>query len=883
MTEPGVDVLDTGGQVVRLRQCRPGDADQIRTLLTGLSAQSRYLRFFSSGTDVVEPELARLTRPAGPDHAAVLAQFGADLVGLGSYERLDGDTAELAVLVADGWHGRGIGTLLVEELAAIGRRNGIRTLTGEVLAVNTAMLAVSHGLAAGYDPAASGVVGIRIATLPGEAALAGLDARARNAERHSLLPALAPRSVAVVGAGRSAGGVGHEVLASILEGGFAGPVYAVNPHAEKVCGVVCYPSVDQLPEPPDLAVIAVPVPACAAVLRDAAHRGVRAAVVLAEDLGDAGRLDRQRELIRIARGASMRVIGPNCLGVLNTAPAVRLDATFAPHRPLPGGLAVASQSGAVGVALLDGASRAAVGISTFVSLGNKADVSGNDLLAYWYDDESTRAVALYLESFGNPGRFARLARALGRRKPVLAVKSGRSRSGQRAGASHSAAVATPDAIVDALFAQAGVVRTADPDELLDAARMLVDQPLPAGDRVGVVGNAGGLNILAADAAESAGLAVPALPDSLVATLPATGQRNPVDLGAGCTPAVLADAVGRLATSAAVDSVLVTLIAIRTVDPTEMLHAVVRGLDTAPTVPAAVVLVGVADPPSRLGARGVPVYPSVERAVRAVGHAARYARWRHTPPGVQVTPPGLRPDPARSRVRHQLDTAGAGWVPAGTAIAVLADYGIPFPGRVVAAADAVRTGRDLGYPVAVKPATGGLVHKAEAGAVRLGLSGDGAVRAAVAEIVAVTGQPAGDLLVQPMIRPGVELLAGIRHDPLFGPVVLLGAGGTLTELIDDRTVHLLPLTDRDAAGMWRGLRIAPALRGERGHPPVDTSAVEQLLLRLGRLAVDLPEIAELDLNPVIAGPGGVTPVDVRMRLAAPEEAPDPYSRTLRPAR
>lgn len=882
MSETGVDVLDTDGQVVRLRRCRIEDTDQIRALLTGLSPRSRYLRFFSAGTSVVEPELARLTRAPGPDHAAVAAQLGDELVGVGSYERLDSDTAELAVLVAEHWQGRGIGTLLVEDLAAIGRRHGIRTLTGDVLAINTSMLAVSRGLAAGQDPAVSGVVGIRIATLPGEAALADLDARARNAERRSLLPALAPRSVAVVGAGRAVGGVGHEVLTSILEGDFTGRVYPVNPHAETVCGLTCYPTVDQLPEPPDLAVIAVPVPACAAVLRDAARCGVRAAVVLAEDL-DAGRLDRQRELIGIARAASMRVIGPNCLGVLNTDPAIRLDATFAPHRPTPGGLAVASQSGAVGVALLDGASRAGVGISTFVSLGNKADVSGNDLLAYWYDDEATHAVALYLESFGNPGRFARLARALGRRKPVLALKSGRSRSGQRAGASHSAAAASPDAIVDALFTQAGVVRTADPDELLDAARMLVDQPLPAGNRVGVIGNAGGLNILAADAAEATGLAVPRLPDPLAAALPGGRQRNPVDLGAGCTPATLADAVARLAASGAVDSIVVTLIAIRTVDGEAMLHAIGRALDAAPRVPAAVVLVGVSDPPPHVGTRARPVYSSVEQAVRALGHATRYARWRRTPPGTQVTPPGLRPDAARARVRAHLDTAGSGWAPADTAIAVLADYGITVPGQVVAACDAARAAGEIGYPVAVKPATGELLHKAASRAVRLGLSTDAAVRAAVAEIVATTGHPADPLLVQPMIAPGVELLAGIRHDPLFGPVVLLGAGGSMTELINDRAVHLLPLTDTDAAAMWRTLRIAPTLYGQCGLSAPDTAAVENLLLRLGRLAIDVPEIAELDLNPVIAGPGGLTAVDARLRLARPKGDPDPYSRTLRQAR
>jgi len=859
-----VDVLDAEGQVVRLRACRPADLDALRGLLRGLSARSRYLRFFSAGTAVVEPEAARLTRPPDDQHAALLAETADRIVGVASYERIAARRAEFAVLVAESWQGRGVGTALVEELATIARENGIDTLVGDVLADNTSMLAVSRGLDARSRSEPVGVVGVEIATLPGEAALAAMDARDRTAEHRSLAPALAPRSVAVVGAGRRPGGVGHEVLASIVDGGFTGPVFAVNRNASRVCGVRSVPSMADLPEPVDLMVVAVPAAAVPDVLTQAADRDVRAAVVLADEAPGPGW---QAEIRRIARAASIRLIGPNCLGVINTDPAVLLSASFAPRRPKAGGLAVASQSGAVGIAILDGASRSSVGVSTFVSLGNKADVSGNDLLAYWYDEPRTRAVALYLESFGNPGRFARLARQLGRRKPVLAVKSGRSASGRRAGAAHSAAAGTPDDLVENLFAQAGVIRTADPDELLDAARMLVDQPLLAGERIGIVGNAGGLNVLAADAAEAAGLTVPELPAPLTHVL-GTRQANPVDLGAACTPTDLADAARRLGGSGAVDCLVVTVIALRTLELDELLRRIGAVLDHVPDLPAAVVLVGASDAPPQVGARGVPVYASGERALRAVGHAARYARWRREPVGTPITPPGIDTEAARTRLRG----VDAGWLPAADTIGLLADYGIPVTGQVAAPGDAGWTADRSGYPVAGRAAT----PDTDADDGHRRLRDEAAMRTAAAAI----GRPEEPALVEPTAGASVELMAGVRHDRLFGPLVVLAAGGDLGELIDDRVVHLLPLTDRDATAMWRRLRIAPLLTGHQGMPAADTGAVEQLLARLARLAADLPQIAELDLTPVVAGPTGLTVLDARVRVRVPSVEQDPYQHRLR---
>ncbi|GAA3515128.1 bifunctional acetate--CoA ligase family protein/GNAT family N-acetyltransferase [Actinocatenispora rupis] len=880
----GVDALSADGHIVRIRPGRPHDAPDIGALLRGTSSYNRYLRFFSNAPGAVDAEIARLSRPPDGDHAVLVAEQCGDLLGVASYERLAPDRAELAVLVADDWHGRGVGTLLLEELSAEARRHGIDTLDGDVLAANTGMLKVSQGLTAGLDHEPAGVVHIQIATLPGDAALAAMDARDRAAQRSSLRPLFAPAAVAVIGAGRT-DGVGHDVLRSLLDAGFTGRVYAVNPHARHdVAGVPAYRSALDLPEPVDLAVLAVPARAAARALAEAAQRGAGAAVVLGSGFGESGDGGRQSDLLRAARRAGVRIVGPNCLGVINTDPAVRLDASFGPHRPDTGGLAVASQSGAVGVALLDGASRAGIGVSAFVSLGNKIDVSSNDLLSFWYDDARTQAVALYLESFGNPARFARLARQTGRRKPVLVVKSGRSVGGRRAGAAHTAAAATPDAIVDSLFAQAGVIRTDDPDELLDAARLLVDQPAPTGDRLGVIGNAGGLNILAADAAEAAGLSVPELSGTLVDTLDGPthpgGLTNPVDLGADIPADTLSDAVRTLARSGEVDCLVVGLIALRGNHPCTLLAAVAAALDTAPDLPAAVVLVGADDAPACVGNRRVPVYVSPERAVRALGRACRYARWRRTPVGRAVTPPGIDAAAVRAAVERAHDGGAADWFDQDTATRLLTALGVPLAtGQVVPADRAVRAAESIGYPVAVKSADPHLLHKSDVGAVRLGIVDAGGVRAAASAVRAADGDADGRVLVQAMAAPGMELIAGLRHDPLFGPVVLLGAGGTVTELLGDRVLHLLPLTDRDAAGMWRALRTAPLLTGYRGSPRVDTAAVEDLLLRLSWLATHASEATEIDLNPVVVTPTGLTVVDAKVRLGPPTYDPDPYRRVL----
>ncbi|MEU8003633.1 GNAT family N-acetyltransferase [Catellatospora sp. NPDC049111] len=890
-TVAAADALTAEGQIVRIRPVTAADAAGLEALYHGGSVDSLRMRFFVvPGDATLKAEIDRLCRPPSGTHGSLVALSDGAIVGVASWERgdPDTDTADFAVFVGERSQGEGIGTLLLEHLCAWARTCGVTRLVGQTLAGNVAMRRVTRGLDSDAEiGTVDEVVELSVPTTPGEASLLAMDVRDRSTQRASLGPLLAPRAVAVVGAGRRPGGVGHETLAALRDGGYTGDLYAVNPHAAKVAGVEAYRCLSDLPGPVDLVVVAVPADAVAAVVEQAADAGAGAVVVLSSGFGETGPAGQamQSDLVRVARKHGIRLVGPNCLGVVNTDPEVALNASFAAVTPARGGLAVASQSGAVGIALLEHAARNGCGVSTFVSLGNKADVSGNDLIAYWYDDPATTAVALYLESFGNPRRFARTVRALARRKPVLAVKSGRSQSGRRAGASHTAAAASPDVSVDALFAQAGVIRVDHLGELIDAARMLTDQPLPGGDRLAIIGNAGGINVLAADAAESGQLTVPTLTPHVTAQLAAcspgaTGHDNPLDLGAAADTATFAAAVEAVAGSGEVDALLLVVAATRANDVPGTLAALAAVLDRHHGLPAAVVVLGMSAPPTTLGARHAPVFDLPEQAVTALGHAARYAAWRREPLGHQPALAGVDPRAARKLVESALHT-GDGWQAYDVIAAVLACYGIGLLTTAVAldADAAVSAARAAGYPVALKSADPRLVHKSDVGGVRLHLRDDAQVRKAFAP-VASAGDPSCGVLVQPMAPGDVELTAGIVHDPLFGSLVMFGHGGVHTDVLADRSFRLVPLTDRDTARMWQGLRSAPLLTGYRGAPPVDTGSVEDLIARIGRLAQDLPEIAELDLNPVLAGPDGVLAVDAKMRLATVGAEPDPSLRQLR---
>lgn len=820
------EALTSDGGVVRIRTTGPQDASSLQELHERISDDNLYLRFFSTNRAVAAEYVERLVaRHQSDDHVALVAEDDGEIVAVASYERTAADEAEVAFLVDDSQHGRGIGTLLLEQLVVLARERGIRRLVADTLSRNADMLRVfaDSGLVEERH-ISGGVVDLALGTAPAPGAIAGLDDRERVAEQHSLTPVLAPHTVAVIGAGRRPGGAGHEILRSIVEGGFTGQLFAVHPNASIVGGVPAYPTIADVPEHVDLAVIALPAAQVPGVVAECAAAGVHGAVVVTSGLGEiAGEgVERQRRMVHEARRHGMRIIGPNALGLVNTDPEVRLNATFADAQSHPGALALASQSGAVGIAVLAHIERRGIGLSDFVSLGNKADVSGNDLLLYWWQHPATRVIALYLESFGNPRKFGRLARRVGRHKPVLVVKASRSAGGPR-GPSRTAAAASSETAVRALFAQAGVLRMETLPELLDVSHVLVDQPLPGGNRLGIVGNTGGAGVLAADAAAAVGLDVPTLSEQTRTLLRAaapecTGDGNPVDLGAVASPAVLARAIEVLADSGELDSLVVVLADTRV----QAVEAVVRAAHealAAHVLPAALVVLGLPEAPAA-GSPGLPVFPFPEPAVRALGRATEYAHWRRQPEG---TVPRL----------SDVDLAAA----------------------QTAAAEFIREHPDGGWL--------GPKHAAR-------LLGHVGVPLAPGGVANLEGAP----------EAGVEVVVGVTHEPLFGPVLMLAAGGALADLLDDRAWGILPLTDVDAERMLRQLKWSPLLDGFRGGPVTDRAALLDLLHRVAQLADAVPELAEMDLNPVIVTSAGVVAVEAKVRLDPRPADPDPYVRRLR---
>jgi acetyl coenzyme A synthetase (ADP forming)-like protein len=708
---------------------------------------------------------------------------------------------------------------------------------------------------------------------------------------------LRPRSVAVIGASRQAGSIGGVIFRNLLAKGFAGPVYPVNPSAEFVHSVRASPSVEALPEAPDLAIVVVPAARVIATVEACGARGVRAVVVISagfKEVGGEGAL-REQELVRTVRRHGMRMIGPNCLGVLNREEAVRLDATFAPAWPPSGNVAFSSQSGALGLAILEYASEIGIGISHFVSVGNKADVSGNDLLEYWGRDPGTRVILLYLESFGNPRRFLEIARRVGREKPIVAVKSGRTRAGRRAASSHTGALAGVDTAVDALCAQAGVTRTDTIEELFDVAMVLAHQPPPRGARVGIVTNAGGPGIMASDACESHGLEVPGLDDATVRELraflpPEASTKNPVDMIASADGASFERAVRLVANDPNVDSVLVIFVPPMITAPEAVAEAIVRGVSAsaadlaregggAKTVLSC--FMGARGVPASLREGNIPSFAFPESAAIALAQAVRWSRWRSEPEGVEPALSGFDLERARSVVHGALAREAAEgaprWLRSGEVDEVLAAIGLSVPASAPAkdAAEAAATARRIGFPVALKVASGTISHKTDVGGVQLDLRSSVEVEAAYAAIeldLEARGRRAEmqGVLVQEMVADGVDTLVGMARDPSYGPLMAFGLGGVMVELLGDVVFRLAPLTDRDARAMVRGIRGAKRFGAWRGAPPADVDAIEQALLRVSRLVSEIPEIAEMDLNPlrVRALGSGAVVLDARIAVRPP---------------
>ncbi|HET9772049.1 MAG TPA: GNAT family N-acetyltransferase, partial [Acidimicrobiia bacterium] len=745
-TQLDADVVLSDGGTVLIRPIRPDDRAALARFHERLSPESVYLRYFSPHPRLSDSELEFLTTLDYRWRMALVAVLGDEIVGVARYEGKEGTTsAEVAFLVDDHHHGRGIGTVLLEWLAAAARDSGITEFYATTLWENQRMLSVFRE--AGFPTksvAGGGEVSVRFPVAESAELAVAIAKREHKAEARSVGRLLAPRSIAVIGAGQARTSVGHQVFRNLLEGDFQGPVYPVNAKSLHVGGVRAYPSVLDIPDDVDLAIICVPAATVPEVLTQCAAKPVGGLVMITAGFAEAGGdgAGVERELVRLARRHGMRVIGPNCMGVINTAPTVAMNGTFAPVAPLPGRVALCSQSGAIGIAALERSSRLGLGISSFVSVGNKADVSGNDLLQYWEDDPGTDVVLLYLESFGNPGKFHRIARRVACSKPIIAVKSGRSQAGSRGASSHTAALASPDRAVDALFRQTGVIRVDTMEQLFDTAAVLAHQPVPAGRRVAIVGNSGGPGVLAADACEASGLEVPELSSATQEALraclpPAAGVRNPVDMMASAGPATYQDALRILLADTDIDAVIVVCTSTNAAPIPEVAAALGEIAAGHWDKPLVANLVGFEGIPGPLrGERAVPCFPFPETAAQALARAAWYGDWRRRPAGsfpsldrIDLRAP--RPIVAEFLARHP----DGGWLDPVAAGDILAAFGIPVTALAFAASarEASEAAARIGGPVALKAA--GVLHKTDVGGVRLGLDGPDAVAAAYDEMAA----------------------------------------------------------------------------------------------------------------------------------------------------
>jgi acetate---CoA ligase (ADP-forming) len=884
------DVALRDGSTVRVRPVRPTDRDAIRAFLGDLSEDSRAFRFFSSAAN-----LDRAADSASDvDYVTrygLLALRGEDatVVGNASYVTTRDGEAEVAFAVADELQGRGLATILLAHLAEAASEAGIGLFEAEILTGNHRMVEVFRE--SGFPVETSSVPGTIHVELPTSLSA---EARERFENRDRIAAAAAverflqPRAVAVIGASRDRGTVGGEIFHNLIETGFEGVVYPVNPAAEVIQSVRAYPSVTDVPGELDLAVIAVPSERVAAVARECAGRSIPALVVISAGFAEVGAegQERQRELVEICRGAGMRLIGPNCLGIVNTSPETRLNATFAPAMPPGGNVGFLSQSGALGLAFIDLADDRSLGLSSFASIGNRADITGNDLLEYWEEDPETDVALLYIESFSDPRRFSRVARRIGRTKPIAVVKSGRSQAGARATSSHTGALlAASDVTVDALFEQAGVIRTDTLGDLLDTASLLANQSLPDGPRVAIITNAGGPGIMCADAAEAAGLEIPPLPDGLQEELrgflaPEAGLGNPVDMIATATAEQYRRTIRAMTSWDGVDALIVIFVRPLLTKAEDVAAAVRDATRELPRdLPVQAVFMSERDHAAMARGGDIPTYLYPEDAARALARVMRHVRWREHPPSERREFDDVRTDEAAAIIADVLGRGG-GWLAAPEVMRLMDGYGIPIA-EWEPAQDPVQAGHvaeRMGGRVALKAVGPKLLHKSELGAVRTGLEGGAAVSWAAVEMdeaLAREGAEREYFIVQSMVGPGVEMIIGVVGDALFGPVIACGAGGMQAELLKDISARISPLSREDAPGMLRSLATYPLLTGYRGAPPVDVGALEDVILRVSAMVEAHKEIAELDLNPVVATPDGAVAVDARVRVeAAPPSRPWP---------
>ncbi|GAA2068523.1 bifunctional GNAT family N-acetyltransferase/acetate--CoA ligase family protein [Aeromicrobium halocynthiae] len=858
------DVLLKDGRVAQLRPIQPEDADKLVAFYSRVSDESKYYRFFAPYPELSPRDIERFTTVDLDRRVAFVVTLHDEMIGIGRYDAVSDTAAEVAFLVEDAHQGRGVGQLLLEHLAQAGRERGIQRFTADVLPSNTRMLQVFREM--GYEVEGSvedGVQTLAFRIDPTESAVGVMRSREQRAEAASIERIFSARSIAVVGASRRADSIGLALVRGLVLGDYKGAVHAVNSQAESVSGLPAHKSVTDIPGEVDLAIVAVPAESVNEVVLDCAAKGVHGLVVISAGFaeeGPAGRR-RQRELLNLCRSYGLRLIGPNCLGIINTTQSVQLNASLAPAMPPQGRVGFFCQSGALGTAILDSVGRRGLGLSTFVSAGNRADVSGNDLLQYWQEDDATEVVLLYLESIGNPRKFSRIARRVSRVKPVVAVKSGRSTQGVPMGHAVKRSTA-PQAAVDAMFRQAGVIQVDTLEEMFDVAQILAHQPLPAGNRMGVVGNSDAMGLLIADAAAASGLQV----------------ADPVSLGADAGADDFEVAVEQALANPGIDALVVVYVPPLNTSGEEVAD-VLASIGEQSDKPIASTFLGTEGVPELLrvtdvlggsaGRGSVPSYPAPESAVRALARVVNYAEWVASDAGEFVTFPDLRTGDARAIVRDVLRLAPRGAVLSTEQTqAILECYGIDMWTwiNVHTKEEAIAAGEKLGWDVVLKAGSEHLRARPDLAHIWRGILGPDDMAEAWDNLTGWAGMRADTrFFVQRNATDGIPLSFSVTEDALFGPLVSFGLTGAPSELLGDRSYGIPPLTDTDAAAMVSGLRSAPLLYGYRGSDPVDVAAIQDLILRLAAMKDDLPEIAELDLEPVLVSDTSMTVLSARAKV------------------
>jgi acetyl coenzyme A synthetase (ADP forming)-like protein len=876
------EVLLKDGSSIPVRPIKREDAQHCLDFVSGLRFQTvhPYFQHAISGAATAEDAVRFCTvdyRDTFAFVAEVLREPGRDIVAIGRYYRLpDHHSAEVVLAIEDDYLERGLGTGLLEQLANVARYYGIDTFEADVLFENEQMMNVFKDYGFHITSKVQGVVNHISFPIT---RTSEVEERVAEKERISTLASLRsllkPQSIAVIGASRHPGTIGYLLVQCLMQNRFSGKIYPVNPNADSLMSLATYPSVLDIPGEVEMAVIAVPARLVVKVADECGHKGVRVLVVISDGFKEAGPegASREKELRDVAFGHGMRIIGPNCMGVINTDPAIKMNATFSPVYPPRGNIAFLSQSGAMGLVVLEYASNLNMGISTFVSVGNRADISSNDLLEYWVQDPATDVILLYLESFGNPRKFSRIARRVTAQKPVIAVKGGSTQAGSRAASSHTGAMATSDVVSDILFQHAGIIRVNLIEEMFDVATLLSNQPLPGGRRLVIVTNGGGPGIIAADASARQGLSLPQPSGELVSKLKSALKRdisihNPLDTTAGADAEEFRGILEVLATDRDSDAVLAIFIP-PVVENMEDFEAAIR--DVSPSFQKEnktllACFLGQRGFKAKLGSRGrfVPSYPFPEEAIAALARAVEYGEMRRKPAGKIPELEGINKEKAREIIGGAMtaSTQRPLWMTPEEINDLLACYGIRLAGTPMAATpdEAALAASKMGFPVAVKLASATITHKSDVGGVILDVNSANEVKRAFNDIRATLEKNGRQnemqgVIVQRMVKEGIETIVGVTQDPLFGPLIMFGSGGIYAELINDVALRLHPITDLDAKEMIDSIKMAKILHGFRGSPPADTGAIQELLLRLSAMVEDIPQIAELDFNPVKVMPEG----------------------------